>query len=167
MSALIYALDNIARLSGRLVSWLMLAMTAVCCAIVLLRYGFNAGSTALQEILLYCHGTAFMLGAAYTLQQDEHVRVDIFYQRFNRRQKAWVDAIGTLVFLLPFSLFLCASGAVFFRSAWLIREGSSEPGGLAFVYLFKGLIPLAMLLLTVQALSLLLRNANILVRREH
>ena len=166
MPALIKTLDNISLYTGKLTGWLILLMVFLSCLIVLLRYGFAIGSIALQELLLYCHGTVFMLGAAYTLQQDEHVRVDIFYQHFSPRQKAWVNAIGTLVLLIPFCLFLLIASAWFFHAAWLMQESSSEPGGLAFVYLFKGVMPLALFLLLLQACNLLLQSACTLVIRE-
>lgn len=141
-------------------------MMLVCCLIVVLRYGFAMGSTAIQELLGYLHGTAFMLGAAYTLHCDEHVRVDILYRRFNNTQKAWVDATGTLFLLLPVSLFLLWFGWQFFHTAWLLREGSAEPGGLAYVYLLKAVIPLASGLLLLQTLALFIQNAGQLIIRK-
>ena len=134
--------------------------------IVVLRYGFAMGSIALQEAIHYMHATVFLLGASYTLQQDEHVRVDIFYQRFTPRQQAWVNAIGCIVLLLPFCVFLMVCGWQFFLNAWHIKESSSEPGGLPWVYLLKGLIPLASALLTLQGLGLLLRCACQLVVKD-
>lgn len=134
--------------------------------VVILRYGFDIGSIALQEAIIYCHAFAFLVGAAYTLQQDEHVRVDIFYRRFSSIQKAWVNAIGTLIFLLPVCIFLLILSWNMFANAWNIREGSPDPGGLPFVYLLKGLIPLSMLLLIVQALISFARAAAELISKE-
>lgn len=148
---------------GKGLSWLIFAMMLISCTIVLLRYGFHHASTALQELLLYLHGCVFLLGAAYTLQCDEHVRVDIFYSRFNQTQKAWVDVAGTIFFLMPFCIFLMVFGWQFFHSAWLMNEGSSEPGGLPFVYVLKGFIPLGFALLLLQALSVLLQKSLFLV----
>jgi TRAP-type mannitol/chloroaromatic compound transport system permease small subunit len=112
--------------------------------------------------MTYCHGAAFLLALAYTLKHDEHVRVDIFYQRFGPVQKAWVNAIGIIVFALPFTAFLLFSGAEFFIKAWAIKEGSAEPGGLPFVYLLKGLIPLSMLLLVLELLLQLKKSLALL-----
>lgn len=159
-------LDKLSLWSGKLVSWFILLMMIFTCLVVLLRYGLGIGSIALQEAVNYCHATAFLLGAAYTLQQDEHVRVDIFYQSFSARGKAWVNACGTIVFLIPFALFLLFTSWQFFLSAWQIREASPEPGGLPFLYLFKGLMPLAMLLLLMQALSVLGKAARTLIVKE-
>lgn len=151
---------------GKLVSWLIFAMMLISCTIVILRYGFSIGITALQESLLYLHSMAFLLGAASTLYYDEHVRVDIFYRHFNHEQKAWVNATGTLFFLLPFCLFLIYFGWQFFYAAWVFREGSAEPGGLPFVYLLKGIIPLAFILLLLQALSSFFSAASTLIFKQ-
>lgn len=138
-------------------------MMLISCAVVLLRYGFHHGSTAMQELLLYLHGCVFLLGASYTLQCDEHVRVDIIYRHFSQRQKAWVDIAGTIFFLIPFCIFLIYFSWHFFHSAWLMKEGSSEPGGLPWVYWLKGFIPLGFSLLLLQAISLLIEKSALLV----
>lgn len=148
---------------GKILSWLVLFMMLISCAVVLLRYGFHQSSTAMQELLLYLHGCMFLLGAAYTLQCDEHVRVDIIYRFFNQRQKAWVDISGTIFFLIPFCIFLVYFSWQFFHSAWLMKEGSPEPGGLPWVYWLKGLIPLGFSLLLLQAVSLLLEKSVLLI----
>ena len=114
----------------------------------------------------YCHASAFLLAAALTLRADEHVRVDIFYHKMNPRQQAWVDALGCIVLLIPFSLFLIVSSWPFFVSAWAIKESSAEAGGLAFVYLFKGLIPLSMMILLLESLGLLIKNGHALIYAE-
>ena len=138
-------------------------MMLACCIIVVLRYGFHIGSTALQDVLMYLHGCAFLLGAAYTLRMDDHVRVDILYRHFSTQQKAWVDASGTLFFLLPFCAFLMWFGWIFFQNAYVFKEGSAEPGGLPYVYWLKGMIPLAFVLLFLQAISTFLKAAHVLV----
>ncbi len=148
---------------SRACAWALLLMMLANCAVVLLRYGFDIGFIALQEFVNYCHAFAFLLSVAFTLQQDEHVRVDIFYQGFNVQQKAWVNALGCLVFVLPFASFLLYCSWSFFISAWQIQETSPDPGGLAFLYLYKGLIPLASLLLIFQGLAMLLRQSYTLI----
>ena len=159
-------LDRLSLVIGKFSSWLLFFMMLVCCIVVVLRYGFNIGSTTLQDILMYLHGCAFLLGAAYTLSMDDHVRVDIFYRHFNVHQKAWVDALGTSFILLPLCAFLLWFGWHYFYTAWQFKEGSAEPGGLPYVYLLKGIIPLAFLLLFIQALGCFLKAANTLVFRR-
>nr|WP_221301594.1 TRAP transporter small permease subunit [Zhongshania antarctica] len=134
--------------------------------VVVMRYGFGQGLTALQESVNYLHGTVFMLGAAYTLKHGGHVRVDIFYHRYSARTKAWVDSIGCIVFLLPLCGFILISSWDFAANAWAIRETSVEPGGLPFVYLLKSLLPLMAINLALQGLAELLRNALVLINQE-
>ena len=95
------AIDAFINSLGQLISWFTLLMVFVMTLVVVLRYGFNIGWIAMQESVVYMHAFLFMLGAAYTLNKDEHVRVDIFYQRFSAKNKAWVDLIGTVFILFP------------------------------------------------------------------
>ena len=152
--------------TGKCAAWSILVMMLITFLVVVLRYGFGIGSIALQEAISYCHAFAFLVGAAYTLQQDDHVRVDIFYQRFSHKQKAWVNTLGTLIFLLPLCGFLMVNSWHSFVSAWSIREGSPDPGGLPFLYLFKGLLPLSMGLLILQALLTFTESAQQLIIKE-
>ncbi|NIR25762.1 MAG: TRAP transporter small permease subunit, partial [Gammaproteobacteria bacterium] len=117
-------------------------MVLVTFAVVLLRYLFNTGWIAMQESITYMHALVFMLGAAYTLRHDGHVRVDIFYQKFSPRTRAWVDLLGTLLLLLPVTLFIAWVSWEYVSTAWALKEGSRETGGLPGVYLLKTAIPL-------------------------
>ena len=92
LHALVKALDTFTETTGRWLAWLALGMAAITAFVVLLRYGFNIGSIAAQESVTYMHGALFMLGAAYTLKQGGHVRVDIFYRRFGPRTQAWINS---------------------------------------------------------------------------
>ncbi len=132
--------------------------------VVLLRYLFNSGSIAMQESALYLHATLFMLGAAWTLKIDGHVRVDVLYRHFNARGKAAADLFGTLVFLLPTCGFLLWISLDYVEAAWRVHEASPEAGGLPFVYLLKTLIPVTALLLIVQGISQLLRHLGELLQ---
>ena len=152
------ALDLVNAWVGRIVGWLALAMVLMTFLVVVLRYGFDAGSVALQESVTYMHALLFMLGAAYTLQQDGHVRVDIFYQGFSRRGRAWVDVLGTLLLLIPVSLFILLSSWDYVATSWAIQEGSREAGGLPYVYWLKSLLVAMPLLMLLQGLVILLRN---------
>ena len=159
-------LDRINGLLGPVVSWLALAMVLVTFLVVVLRYAFDIGSIALQESVTYMHATLFMLGAAYTLQQQGHVRVDIFYQRFSRRGRAWVDLLGTLLLLVPICLFVLASSWGYVTESWAVHEGSREAGGLPYVYLLKTLLVVMPILVLIQGLVWLLRNALFLAGVE-
>ena len=121
--------------------------------IVMLRYGFDIGSIALQESVTYLHASCFMLGAAYTLKVDEHVRVDIVYRNLSLQNKAWVNLIGSALFLIPLTLLIAWSSVDYVIQAWEVKETSADAGGLPFVYLLKTLIPLFALSLLCQAVA--------------
>lgn len=154
----LHAVDRFSQLWGRGLAWLLYAMMLITCAVVLLRYGFAIGTIALQESVIYLHGLVFMLGAAYTLQRDAHVRVDIFYRNFSMRTKALINLLGTLLFLMPVCIFIAYASWNYVASAWSIRESSVETQGIAAVYLLKTLIPLSAGLLLLQAVAELIRN---------
>lgn len=145
--------SSINRRIGRAVSWLTLAMVLIYFIVVLLRYLFSMGSIALQESVTYLHAMVFMLAAAWTLTQDAHVRVDIFYSRWGARGKAWSDLAGSLLLLLPVSAFILFASIEFVSESWRVRETSAQPGGLAYVYLLKTLILVMSVQLLLQSLA--------------
>ncbi|MFK7956632.1 MAG: TRAP transporter small permease subunit [Lysobacterales bacterium] len=155
-------LEAIAEWSGKIVAWFTLAMVLTTCAVVVARYGFDWGSVAVQEAVLYLHAMVFMLGASYTLKHDEHVRVDIFYRPASVRRKHWVNLLGVVFLLWPTCGFILFSSLDYVAASWAANQGlgeaSREAGGLPFVYLLKTLIPVAMGLLIIQGLALALRS---------
>ena len=138
---------------GRSVSWLTVVMVLLTFTIVILRYGLNEGWIWLQESVTYLHAMVFMIAAAWTFQSDDHVRVDIYYRDRSDRDKAWVNLLGTLIFLLPFCIFLILIGWDYVLASWAVKEGSREAGGLPLVYLLKSLILLLPALLLIQSFS--------------
>ena len=153
-----HRLDSINEWAGRTVAWLTLAMVIVTFTVVLLRYLFNIGWIAMQESITYMHALVFMLGAAYTLKHEGHVRVDIFYSKFSARARAWVDLLGTLFLLLPVCLFILWISGDYVASSWRVLEGSREAGGLPMVFLLKSIIPLMAGLMILQGISLAAGN---------
>ena len=162
----IRTIDHFTERCGRVLAWLTLALALTTFLVVVVRYGLGLGSVAIQESTTYMHALVFMLGAAYTLRSDGHVRVDIFYRRFSRRGKAWVNAIGTIVFLLPFCTFVIGISIPFVSEAWRVLEASQDPGGIHAVFLLKTLIPVMAAALFLQGLAELSRNALVLVGEE-
>jgi TRAP-type mannitol/chloroaromatic compound transport system permease small subunit len=160
---LVNALDTFTCTLGKTVAWLTLLMVIATGIVVVLRRGFDIGSIGLQESVTYMHAAVFLLGAAYALQQGDQVRVDILYAKFSRHGKAWVDSLGALILLLPVSAFIGFISWDFVVNSWQIREASTDSGGVGMVYLLKGLIPLAAVTLSVQALAEILRNLLILM----
>lgn len=101
---------------------------------------FNRTSVIIQELTLYLHSVTFMLGIFYAFSCDSHVRIDIFFQKFNASKQAKINFYGTLLLLLPFFLFIIYASFPYVLSSWSRLESSSEPGGLPFVYLLKSLL---------------------------
>lgn len=149
--------DALNRGIARAVRWLALLMVLVQFAIVVGRYAFGVNSIAVQELVLYMHATLFMLGAAYTLQIDKHVRVDIFYARMSPASRRRVDLFGHFVFLLPSMAMLLYWSWPSVANAWAILEGPISVGGLKAVFLMKSLIPAFAATLILQSLAQLVR----------
>jgi len=154
----ITAIDTVNEWVGKTISWLTFFMVITTLVVVVLRYAFDLGWIALQESVSYMHAIVFMLGAAYTLKHDEHVRVDIFYQRCNPKTKAWIDCIGTLCLLIPVCGFILYSSWGYVADSWAIKESSRNSGGLPGVFLLKTTIILMAGLLILQSISLFLKN---------
>ena len=146
---------------GVSVSWLTLTMVLTTFIIVVLRYSLDFGSIGLQESVGYMHAMVFMLGAAYTLKTDGHVRVDILYQRCSKPVRAWIDCLGVVLLLGPVAAFMLWSSWGYVADSWQIQEASNNSGGLPGVYLIKSLIIVTALLLSLQGLSMFLSSLNI------
>lgn len=157
------SIDRFTEASGRVLLWLSLLMMLTVCTVVVLRYVFGIGSIPLQELSTYLHSSVFMLGAAYTFKHDGHVRVDILYRNFSARKKAWVNSLGTLIFLLPICAYIFIISWEFVLQSWQIMETSAEPGGIPAVFLLKSLIPLMALNLGLQGIAEILRNGLFLM----
>lgn len=150
-------LDALAERIGRLVSWLTLGMVLATVTVVVLRYAAGVGLIWLQESVNWMHSLVFMLGAAYTLKADEHVRVDVFYRGMSERRKAVINLAGTILFLLPLCAFLLVESWEYVATSWRIAERSREAGGLPMIYLLKTVIPVMAVLLALQGISMTLR----------
>ena len=160
-------LDRVSDVIGRGAAWLTLLMVLVTFVIVVLRYAFGSSFIWLQESVTWMHAVVFMLGAAYTLQYDEHVRVDIFYREMSVRRRAWVNLLGVLVFVLPICGFFAYQSFDYVTTAWSLREISRDAGGLPYpaIPLLKSLLLLMPLTVALQGLSLLLKSWRDLARR--
>lgn len=159
-------LSGIAETTGKLASWLAVLMVLLQFVIVVWRYGFDDGSIALQEAVIYMHAALFILCAAYAAKHEAHVRVDIFYQRFSVKTKAKIDLFGALILLLPTAVFLCVISFDYVAASWRILEGSGEAGGLDAVYLLKTLIPALGLMLFAQAINQALAACSIIAGKQ-
>ncbi len=153
-------LDRFSSVTGRLTAWLTLIMVVVTCIIVVMRYLFDAGLIWMQESVVWMHAFVFMVGAAYTLRRDEHVRVDIFYRDMSVVGRAWVDLLGVLIFLLPLCIFLAIKACDFVAISWALKEVSRESGGLPYplLPLLKTVLVLMPVAVALQGISLALKS---------
>lgn len=165
MLAFVRAIDAFHESIGRALAWSLPLMMLLTVAVVVLRYAFGIGAIILQETVIYLHAALFMLGAAYTLKHNEHVRVDIIYAKLPPRWRACVDIAGTILFLLPICIFLFWSSWDYVLASWRVHETSAD-GGLPFVYLLKTLLLLMPLLLTLQGVAEIFRNSAFLCGRH-
>jgi TRAP-type mannitol/chloroaromatic compound transport system permease small subunit len=159
-------LDRISIFTGKASAWLTLFMVVVTFIVVMLRYVFDAGLIWLQESVVWMHAVVFMVGAAYTLQHEDHVRVDIFYRTMSATRRAWIDLLGVVIFLWPLCVFLGWKSFDFVAASWSLREASRESGGLPypFIPILKSVLLLMPAIVALQGTSLFLRSVNILRR---
>ncbi len=158
LATAVAALERFTERVGEAVSWLCLATVLLCFASVYLRYVLGIGLVWLQESYVWTHAAAVMLGSAYSLMKGGFVRVDMLFSRMSERGKAWVDLLGSLVFLAPFAAMLAHSGWGFFAMSWRMGERSGFEGGLPATYALKGTLLLFVLLIAVQAAAMMLSS---------
>jgi TRAP-type mannitol/chloroaromatic compound transport system permease small subunit len=160
------AADRLNEVIGSLIRWLTLAMVLVGAFNALARYltrftGLNLSSNAYIDLQWYLFSLLFLLGAAYGLLVDIHVRVDAVYGRLTARARAWIDLAGTLLFLLPFCALMLVVALPAVRNSWIVREVSPDPGGLP-RYPIKTVILISFTLLFIQGISQLIKQVALL-----
>jgi TRAP-type mannitol/chloroaromatic compound transport system permease small subunit len=125
---------------------------------VFLRYIFNFSSASLYELEWHFFAIIILLGSSITLQKDEHVRVDVFYNKLSGRNKEVVNLIGNVFFLLPFSMVIFYTSLPFVEDSLKILESSPDPGGLPYRFIIKSIIPFSFLLLVFQGVINIIKN---------
>lgn len=155
-------IDSLSDKIGYLVGWITTLMVLIVFYDTVMRYAFNKGNVALQELEWHLFAVIFLIGAAYTLKEGGHVRVDIIFINLSKKTKAWIDFIGVFIFLIPLCLIVIFSTKGFVMNSWAVREISPDPGGLPAYYIIKSMIPLGFFLLIVQGLSEAAKNFMII-----
>jgi|TARA_B110000967_G_scaffold40036_1_gene39842 TRAP-type mannitol/chloroaromatic compound transport system permease small subunit len=152
------AVESFTEITGRLIAWLTMLMVALVVLVVVTRYFLEVGSIALQESVTYLHCLVFMMGLAFTLKHDGHVRVDIFYRGFSSKSKAMVNLLGGIFFLVPVCLVIFFTSLDYVLASWAIHETSAENNGLPFVYLLKTLMLLMPATLLLQGVAEIIKS---------
>ena len=155
---MVQKLESMIGAVGKAVSWLSLGLVLVIVVDVCLRYFFSLTSAASFELEWHLFAVLFLLSAAWALQEDKHVRVDLFYQHFSARNQAWVNLLGTVFFLWPFSIIAGYESLSMVAASFALAETSNDPGGLPARYLIKSAIPISFALLALQGLAMVAKS---------
>lgn len=159
--AITRVIDAINGAIGRWVSWLLLAAVMISAGNAVIRKMFDISSNAWLELQWYLYGTVFMLAAAYTLLNNEHIRIDIVASSWSKRTRDWIDLILHIIFLVPFTFLMTWLAWPWFWNSFKIGEISSSAGGLI-VWPAKAAVFFGFLLLSAQAISEIIKRAAII-----
>lgn len=128
---------------------------------VIMRYVFHDSSIAMQEMEWHLFSIVILFGVSYSLKEDAHVRVDFVYDRLSVKTRAMINIIGTIIFLIPFTLLIIYGSYPFVMDSYTTNETSSDPGGLKHLWMIKAAIPIAMIVLLIEAIHYIIKNINI------
>ncbi len=161
-------LEQFSERTGMLVSWLVLAMVLLVSYDVAMRYFFQSGSVALQEMEWHLFSLIFLIGAAFTLKHDGHVRLDLFSKSkfMDDQRRAWIDLFGSIFLLIPFCILIILSAWPFVYQSYIHLEGSPDPGGLPYRWILKASIPLGFTFLLLQGVSEIVKNLSTVLGKD-
>ena len=168
LQKIISIIDTFTEYTGKFISIFVIILVLLVGYDVSMRYLFNSGSIAIQELEWHLFSIILLLGSAYTLKHDEHVRLDIFYSSklINDKVRIWFDVLGTLLILLPFCLLIIISAWPFVTQAYIHNEISPDPGGLPARWLIKAAIPLGFFFLLIQGIAEALKKLLIALDKD-
>lgn len=153
LKSFIKLIDHINEFVGKSVSWLNLALVLIVCVDVVRRFIFQRTDAWIMELEWHMFAMVFLLGAGYTLKENKHVRVDLFYSTFDKKTQALINMVGGLVLLLPLCLLLVYISIKYSYNSYMLGEGSPDPGGLSYRFIIKSMIPFGMFLLMLQGVA--------------
>tara|TARA_Y100000748_G_scaffold192235_1_gene161030 strand:+ start:74 stop:565 length:492 start_codon:yes stop_codon:yes gene_type:complete len=145
---------------GIFTSYLAIPLILITFFVAFMRYALDFGSIAIQEITIYLHALIFTVGASYTLKNNMHVRIDIFYNKFSDNLKKNINLFGTIFFLLPSCILIFITSFNYVISSIMLLESSKEAGGLPILYILKSYILLMVFTLFLQAISEIIKNSR-------
>ncbi|WP_331775656.1 TRAP transporter small permease subunit [Sulfurospirillum sp. 1612] len=128
---------------------------------VVMRYAFHDSSIAMQELEWHFFSIIILFGTSYSLKENAHVRVDFLYDKFSTKTQAIINIVGTIFFLLPFTLLIIYGSYTFFMDSYSIGETSGDPGGLKYLWAIKAMIPISFILLFIEGIVYIIQNINI------
>jgi len=158
MNKVIKILDRITDFVGYIATTALLLMLVNVFYDVIMRYFFHNSSVGMQELEWHLFSIVFLFGIAYSLKENAHVRVDMFYENMSPTKQAIINILGSIIFIIPFSLLIISSGSSFAYEAYSLNEMSGDPGGLPFRWVIKSAIALSFLFLIIATISFILHN---------
>jgi len=153
--------DKFANAIGYFTAFVMVLMILNVTYDVIMRYFFNTGSIAMQEMEWHLFSVVILLGISYTLKEDGHVRVDLIYDTLTSKKKAKINMVGVVLFILPISLLIGIESIPYVMESFASNEQSGDPGGLPYRWIVKSLIPLSFFLLIITSIGFFIKNLNI------
>ncbi len=166
LSAISNGIHKINEWAGRATAWLTVVLVAVVCFDVISRKLFNFTKIWITDLEWHLFALIFLLAAGYALKHNRHVRVDLFYDNYSKKDKALTDFIGTLLFLIPWCVVVIIYSYSYAMESFRLNEGSAEPGGLPARYLIKFCITFGTGLLLLQALATLIDTGLVLFDKK-
>ena len=151
-------IDGFTDWTGTIISWLSLPLVLAVAYEVAARYVFHLPTIWVYDVTYMLYGTLFMLGAAYALHKGAHIRTDFFWEKFSIRRKGWIDTISYVVFFFPSLIILLLISWNEFHYSFQINETSDQTPWRPVLWPFKGVVPLACLLLLIQGVSELIKS---------
>ena len=168
MQRFVKAVDRLSGFVGVAAGWLTLLMVLVGAFNSIVRYldrlmGWSVSSNTWIELQWYLFAVIFLFASSYALREEAHVRVDVLFARLSRRGRAWINVLGTALFLIPFCVLVIFVSIPAIQNSWAVMEQSPDPGGLP-RYPIKTIVPVAFFLILLQGIVLLIREIAILRR---
>ena len=166
MQRFVKAVDRLSGFVGVAAGWLTLLMVLVGAFNSIVRYldrlmGWSLSSNTWIELQWYLFAVIFLFASSYALREEAHVRVDVLFARLSRRGRAWINVLGTVLFLIPFCVLVIFVSIPAIQNSWAVMEQSPDPGGLP-RYPIKTIVPVAFFLILLQGIVLLIREIAVL-----
>jgi len=146
---------------GNILTVMLLLMILNVFYDVVMRYAFHNSSIAMQELEWHFFAIIILFGTSYSLKENAHVRVDFLYDKFSEKTQALINIVGTLLFLLPFTLLIIYGSYSYVMDSYSVNETSSDPGGLKYLWAIKAMIPVSFIVLFLEGINYIIQNVNI------
>ena len=167
LNTIVRTIESIVSWVGRSTAWLTTVLVLLICTDVIMRYAFSFTKAWVIELEWHLFALTFLLASAYALKEDQHVRVDVFYSKWSDKRKAWVNLVGTALFLIPWCLIIIKTGFQYADNSFAFRESSPDPGGLPARYIIKYSIVVGFVLLLLQAIAGMANSIQTIRRKSN